>query len=200
MELNDLQRAIEAILFAAGERVEISRLASALETDPADIAAAADELADQLAFDRRGIRILRLEGGYQMVSSGEMADFITKALETRKPPKLSASQLEALTIVAYYQPATKALVEQIRGVDSSYSISALLNKKLIAESGRLNVPGRPILYRTTPDFLRTFGISSLEELPPIEKINFGETAEELPAEAAPQQPEQPQQEEGGWAG
>ena len=93
MELNDLQRAIEAILFAAGERVEISRLASALETDPADIAAAADELADQLAFDRRGIRILRLEGGYQMVSSGEMADFITKALETRKPPKLSASQL-----------------------------------------------------------------------------------------------------------
>ena len=196
MELNDLQRAIEAILFAAGERVEISRLASALETDPADIAAAADELADQLAFDRRGIRILRLEGGYQMVSSGEMADFITKALETRKPPKLSASQLEALTIVAYYQPATKALVEQIRGVDSSYSISALLNKKLIAESGRLNVPGRPILYRTTPDFMRTFGISSLEELPPIEKINFGETAEELPAEAAPQQPEQPQQEEG----
>ena len=126
MELNVLQRAIEAILFAAGERVEISRLASALETDPADIAAAADELADQLAFDRRGIRILRLEGGYQMVSSGEMADFITKALETRKPPKLSASQLEALTIVAYYQPATKALVEQIRGVDSSYSISAVL--------------------------------------------------------------------------
>lgn len=190
MELNDLQRAIEAILFAAGERVEISRLASALETDPADIAAAADELADRLAFDRRGIRILRLEGGYQMVSSGEMADFITKALETRKPPKLSASQLEALTIVAYYQPATKALVEQIRGVDSSYSISALLNKKLITESGRLNVPGRPILYRTTPDFLRTFGISSLDELPPIEKINFGEPAEEIPAEAAPQQPEQ----------
>ena len=181
MELNDLQRAIEAILFAAGERVEISRLASALETDPADIAAAADELADQLAFDRRGIRILRLEGGYQMVSSGEMADFITKALETRKPPKLSASQLEALTIVAYYQPATKALVEQIRGVDSSYSISALLNKKLIAESGRLNVPGRPILYRTTPDFLRTFGISSLEELPPIEKINFGEPLPDEPA-------------------
>ena len=181
-----MQRAIEAILFAAGERVEISRLASALETDPADIAAAADELADQLAFDRRGIRILRLEGGYQMVSSGEMADFITKALETRKPPKLSASQLEALTIVAYYQPATKALVEQIRGVDSSYSISALLNKKLIAESGRLNVPGRPILYRTTPDFLRTFGISSLEELPPIEKITFGEPVEvsETAAEAA----------------
>jgi segregation and condensation protein B len=174
MEQSDLQRAIEAILFAAGERVEVSRMAATLEVDPADITAAADALADQLAFDRRGIRILRLDKGYQMVSSGEMADYITKTLETRKPPKLSASQLEALTIVAYYQPATKAMVEQIRGVDSAYSISALLNKKLIMEAGRLNVPGRPILYRTTPDFLRTFSISSLDELPPIEKINFGE--------------------------
>lgn len=174
MDHKELQRAIEAILFAAGERVEISRLAMALETDEKDIEAAVSSLADELAFDRRGIRILRLEKGYQMVSSGEMADYITRALETRKPPKLSSSQLETLTIVAYYQPATKAMIEQIRGVDSSYSISALMNKKLIEESGRLNVPGRPILYRTTPDFLRTFGISSLEELPTIEKISFGE--------------------------
>ncbi len=174
MELEQLQRAIEAILFAAGERVEVSRLAAALETDEKEIISATDALADELAFARRGVRILKLEDGYQMVSSGEMADFVTKALETRKPPKLSASQLEALTIIAYYQPATKAMVEQIRGVDSSYSVGALLNKKLIEEAGRLNVPGRPILYKTTPDFLRTFGISSLEELPPIEKINFGE--------------------------
>lgn len=179
MDEQELQRAIEAILFAAGERVELDRLAMALETDPADVAAAADKLMDSLSFERRGIRILKLEKGYQMVSSGEMADYITKALETRKPPKLSASQLEALTIVAYYQPATKAMIEQIRGVDSSYSISALMNKKLIEEAGRLNVPGRPILYRTTPDFLKTFGISSLEELPPIEKVNFGEPLEEM---------------------
>ena len=185
MEQTELQRAIEAILFAAGERVEISRLAMALETDEKDIMQAADALADQLAFERRGIRILRLDTGYQMVSSGEMADYITKALETRKPPKLSSSQLEALTIIAYYQPATKAMVEQIRGVDSAYSISALMNKKLIEEAGRLNVPGRPIQYKTTPDFLRTFGLSSLEELPPIDKISFGEqptTAEAAPAE------------------
>lgn len=175
MERIELQRAIEAILFAAGERIEISRLAQVLETDVSEIVSCTDELADKLAFERRGIRILKLENGYQMVSSGEMADFVTKALETRKPPKLSASQLETLTIVAYYQPATKAMVEQIRGVDSSYSVTALMNKKLIEEAGRLNVPGRPIQYRTTPDFLRTFGISSLEELPPIEKINFGET-------------------------
>ena len=174
MEQTELQRIIEAILFAAGEPIEVSRLAMVLETDESDIIAAADALADELSFNRRGIRILKLENRYQMVSSGEMADYITKALETRKPPKLSASQLEALTIVAYYQPATKAMVEQIRGVDSSYSIGALLNKKLIEDAGRLNVPGRPILYRTTPDFLRTFGLSSLEELPPIEKVSLGE--------------------------
>ena len=179
MEQTELQRAIEAILFAAGERIEVSRLAMALEADPKDIIAAADKLMDELSFDRRGIRILKLDDGYQMVSSGEMADFVTKALETRKPPKLSASQLETLTIVAYYQPATKAMVEQIRGVDSSYSVSALLNKKLIEEAGRLNVPGRPIQYKTTSDFLRTFGISSLEELPAIEKVNFGEPIETM---------------------
>ena len=174
MEQTELQRAIEAILFAAGERIEVSRLAAVLEADPKDVIRAADALADELAFNRRGIRILRLEDGYQMVSSGEMADYITKALETRKPPKLSASQLETLTIIAYYQPATKAMVEQIRGVDSAYSITALLNKKLIEDAGRMNVPGRPILYRTTPDFLRTFALSSLEELPEIEKVDLGE--------------------------
>ena len=178
MDREELQRAIEAILFAAGERIEIARLAAVLETDEADVEDAVDALADTLAFERRGIRILKLEKGYQMVSSGEMADYVTKALETRKPPKLSASQLETLTIVAYYQPATKAMVEQIRGVDSSYSVAALLNKKLIEEAGRLNVPGRPIQYKTTPDFLRTFGLSSLEELPPIEKVSFGEPVEQ----------------------
>lgn len=183
MEQEQLMRILEAILFAAGERVEVSRLAQVLEVDAGEIIQAADRLADELAYNRRGIRVLRLENGYQMVSSGEMADYITKTLETRKPPKLSSSQLETLTVIAYYQPATKAMVEQIRGADSSYSVAALLNKKLIEEAGRLNVPGRPIQYKTTPDFLRTFGLSSLEELPPIEKIAFGEPIE-LPEEAA----------------
>ena len=174
MEQIEIQRIVEAILFAAGERIEVSRLASVLEVDQEEIVKAVDAMADELAFNRRGVRILKLENGYQMVSSGEMADYVTKALETRKPPRLSASQLETLTIVAYYQPATKAMVEQIRGVDSSYSVGALLNKKLIEEAGRLNVPGRPILYNTTPDFLRTFGLRSLEELPAIEKVSLGE--------------------------
>ncbi len=194
MEQTRLQRAIEAILFAAGERIETARLSMALEVDEDEVRAAADALADQYSFERRGIRILRLENGYQMVSSGEMADYVTKALETRKPPRLSASQLEALTIVAYYQPATKAMVEQIRGVDSSYSVSALMNKKLIEEAGRLNVPGRPIQYRTTPDFLRTFGLSSLEELPPIEKVAFGEPIQASGPDT-PQEPS-PAREEG----
>ena len=174
MEKKEIQRIIEAILFAAGEPVEISRLSMALEIDEDEITAAVNEMIDELAFERRGVRIIRLEKAYQMVSSGEMADYVTKTLETRKPPKLSSSQLETLTIIAYYQPATKAMVEQIRGVDSSYSVAALMNKKLIEEAGRLNVPGRPILYKTTPDFLRTFNLHSLDELPAIEKVSFDE--------------------------
>lgn len=188
MEFEQLKRAIEAILFAAGESVEVGRMALALETDPEEVRQACEALSDLYSYERRGIRIIRLESAYQMVSSGEMADYVTKALETRKPPKLSGAQLESLTVIAYYQPATKAMVEQIRGVDSSYSISALLNKKLICEAGRLNVPGRPFQYATTADFLRTFGLSSLEELPEIDRVDFGkiETAEQ--SEQLPEDP------------
>ena len=172
MEENDIQRAIVAVLFAAGEPVDAGRLSFALEVDEDEIHRETQHLMDRLSFSRSGIRIVKLENAYQMCSSGEMASYVTRTLETRKPPKLSASQLETLTIIAYYQPATKAYVEQLRGVDSAYSVSALLTKKLIEECGRLNVPGRPILYRTTPDFLRTFGLQSLEDLPEIELMNF----------------------------
>lgn len=172
MELSELQRAIEAILFAAGEPVSIERMAIATASDYKDVENAAKALTDEYAFSRRGIRLVRLEDSYQMCSSPEQAQYVTTALETRKPPKLSASQLEALTVIAYYQPTTKAFVEQIRGVDSSYCVGALLNKKLIEECGRLNVPGRPFLYRTTPDFLRTFGLRSLEELPEIDRAQM----------------------------
>ena len=140
------------------------------------------QLMDRYAFERRGIRIVRLEDSYQMCSASDLAGYVTRALETRKPPKLSASQLESLTVIAYYQPATKAYVETIRGVDSSYSVNALLNKHLIEECGRLNAPGRPILYRTTPDFLRVFGLESLEDLPPMEKMSF---SAELPLPETP---------------
>lgn len=197
MEQNDTQRAVMAILFAAGESVDAGRMAQALEVDVDEIHAACKALMDELSFGRSGVRILRLEDAYQMCSSPEMASYVTRALETRKPPKLSASQLEALTVVAYYQPTTKAFVEQIRGVDSSYSMAALQTKKLIEDCGRLNVPGRPILYRTTPDFLRTFGLQSLDELPEMDlpKFKTGEqlvmeqaAAEEAAAEPAGDQP------------
>lgn len=182
MEQAELTRIIEAILFAAGEPVPAERIAAAAQCEVSQVHEAAKALSDAFAFERRGLRVIRLEDSYQMCSSGEMSPYITKALETRKPPKLSASQLETLTIVAYYQPATKAYVEQLRGVDSSYSINALLSKKLIEECGKLNVPGRPNLYRTTPDFLRTFGLESLDELPEIERMQFGK----------PVQPEDPE--------
>lgn len=173
MEQNELQRIAEAILFAAGDPMPAARIAEVAECDIDEVHKAVAGLMDAYSFDRRGIRIVKLEDSYQMCSAGEYSSYVTKALETRKPPKLSASQLETLTVIAYYQPATKAYVEQIRGVDSSYSVGALLNKKLIEECGRLNVPGRPILYRTTPDFLRTFGIESVQELPEIERMQFG---------------------------
>lgn len=194
MEENDLQRALMAILFAAGEPVSAERLSQTLETDASQIREELKTLMDRLAFHRSGIRIVRLEDAYQMCSAAEMADVVARTLETRKPPKLSSSQLETLTIVAYYQPTTKAYIEQIRGVDSSYSVSALLTKKLICEAGRLNVPGRPILYETTPDFLRVFGLQSLEELPEIERVDIREKPEEGAAAAA--EGEQLQIEEG----
>ena len=172
MEQNELQRTLMAILFAAGEPVSVQRLAQTLERDPDEIRRETRQLMDALSFHRSGIRIVQLEDAFQMCSAAEQADFVSRTLETRKPPKLSQSQLETLTVIAYYQPATKAYVEQIRGVDSAYSVSALLTKKLICEAGRLNVPGRPILYRTTPDFLRVFGLESLDELPEIDKTQL----------------------------
>lgn len=191
MEQNDLQRALMAVLFAAGEPVAASRLAESLQVDESEIHRECEALISALSYHRSGIRIVRLENAYQMCSSAEMAEYVTKTLETRKPPKLSPSQLETLTVIAYYQPATKAYVETIRGVDSAYSVSALLTKKLIRECGRLNVPGRPILYETTPDFLRVFGLESLADLPDIEKVDIAVKKEQLQLDLDAAQPASP---------
>lgn len=188
MEQNDLQRALMAVLFAAGEPVAASRLAESLQVDESEIHRECEALISALSYHRSGIRIVKLEDAYQMCSSAEMAEYVTKTLETRKPPKLSPSQLETLTVIAYYQPATKAYVETIRGVDSAYSVSALLTKKLIRECGRLNVPGRPILYETTPDFLRVFGLESLADLPDIEKVDIAVKKEQLQLDLDAAQP------------
>lgn len=177
-----------AVLFAAGEPVDAKRLSQTLERDEADIHDACRALMDTLSYHRSGIRLVQLENAYQLCSSPEMADYVSKTLETRKPPKLSPSQLETLTVVAYYQPATKALIEQLRGVDSAYCVSALVTKKLIRECGRLNVPGRPIVYETTPDFLRVFGLRSLDELPQIDKVELHVDASQIePLEQPPEQ-------------
>ena len=191
MEQNDLQRALMAVLFAAGEPVAASRLAESLQVDESEIHRDCEALISALSYHRSGIRIVKLEDAYQMCSSAEMAEYVTKTLETRKPPKLSPSQLETLTVIAYYQPATKAYVETIRGVDSAYSVSALLTKKLIRECGRLNVPGRPILYETTPDFLRVFGLESLADLPDIEKVDIAVKKEQLQLDLDAAQPASP---------
>ena len=191
MEQNDLQRALMAVLFAAGEPVAASRLAESLQVDESEIHRECEALISAISYHRSGIRIVKLEDAYQMCSSAEMAEYVTKTLETRKPPKLSPSQLETLTVIAYYQPATKAYVETIRGVDSAYSVSALLTKKLIRECGRLNVPGRPILYETTPDFLRVFGLESLADLPDIEKVDIAVKKEQLQLDLDAAQPASP---------
>jgi len=125
------------------------------------------KLMDYYSYERRGIRLLRIEDSWQLCSAPDYADVIRKAFEIRKPAKLSQPALEVLTIIAYYQPTTRAYVDQIRGVDSSYTMGLLQERKLIEECGRLQVPGRPHLYRTTKQFLRAFHLTSLDDLPEI---------------------------------
>lgn len=167
MELKEMEAALEAVLFAAGEPVGVERLCLSLEADRPTLDAVAQRLMDQYSYERRGIRLLRLDASYQMCSAPEYADYVRKTLESRKPARLSQPALEVLAIIAYYQPVTRAYVDQIRGVDSSYTVGLLLERELIEECGRLAVPGRPIQYRTTQNFLRAFGLSSLEELPEL---------------------------------
>lgn len=167
MELKEVESAIEGILFAAGEPVGVERLCMTLDIDRATADAVCQRLADYYSYERRGLRLVRLDNCYQLCSAPEFADYIRKAFESRKPARLSQPALEVLAIIAYYQPTTKAYVDQIRGVDSSYTVGLLTERELIEECGRLAVPGRPILYRTTQNFLRSFGLSSLEELPDL---------------------------------
>ena len=167
MEAKEMESAVEGILFAAGEPVDIKRICMALEVDRSAVEQALQRLKDYYAYERRGIRLLRMEDSWQLCSAPDYASVIRKAFEIRKPARLSQPALEVLTIIAYYQPTTKAYVEQVRGVDSAYTVGLLLERGLIEECGRLQVPGRPILYRTTQKFLRSFHLSSLEELPEI---------------------------------
>lgn len=175
----EISSAIEAILFAAGESVPVARLSLILEATEGEIDYAAAELAEKYEREGRGMRILRLDDKLQMCSAPEYAPYITKTLEQRTPPKLSQSALEALAVVAYFQPVTRAYIDQVRGVDSSYTVSVLQQRGLIEPCGKLDAPGRPALFRTTDVFLRTMGISELSQLPPLPDMTSGEGIEKL---------------------
>lgn len=167
MELKDIESAIEAILFASGEPISLERLAAAVDIDEKTASQLVTRLADHYSYERRGMRVLTIDDCYQLASAPEYAPQVRRAMETRRPPQLSQAALESLAVIAYFQPTTKAYVEQIRGVDSSYTVGLLSDRGLIEECGRLAVPGRPILYRTTQTFLRSFGLQTLEDLPPM---------------------------------
>ena len=164
-EMKEIEAAVEGILIASGEPVHIDRICLAAELDRPTAELVLQKLMDYYSLERRGMRLLRLEDSWQLCSAPEYADVIRRAFEIRKPAKLSQPALEVLTIIAYYQPTTRAYVDQIRGVDSSYTVGLLLDRHLIEECGRLQVPGRPRLYRTTKAFLRAFHLNSLEDLP-----------------------------------
>lgn len=175
----DIASALEAILFAAGESVPVARLSLVLAAEETEILRVAEELAETYRRLGRGMRILLLEDKLQMCSAPEYAPLITRTLEQRKPPMLSQPALETLAIVAYFQPVTRAYVDRVRGVDSSYTVSALVERGLIEVCGRLDVPGRPSLFRTTDVFLRTMGVRTLSELPPLPDLSGGEGVEKL---------------------
>ena len=177
--MTDLKAALEAVLFAAGESVPVGRLSLVFAVEQDEILQAAKELSDEYDRSERGIRLLRMDNKLQLCSAPEYAQLIIKTLEQRKPPMLSQSALETLAIVAYYQPVTRAVIEKMHGVDSSYTVSALQDRGLIEACGKLEAPGRPTLYATTDAFLRVMGIETLQQLPPLPEVQGSEGTEQL---------------------
>ena len=192
MELHEIASALEAILFAAGDSVDLRRIAKVMGVEPWDVRQAAEKLSAEYEQRSSGLRLVRMEESLQLVTAPEHSDLINRCLEKRPQPKLSPTALEVLSIVAYFQPVTRAYIEQVRGADSSYTVAMLSQRGLISPCGRLEAPGRPQLFGTTEQFLRVMGISSLEELPPLPNVATGEGIEELQAaiEAAAAKEEQ----------
>lgn len=185
--MTELEAGLEAVLFAAGDAVPVERLVAALETSREALLDAAAALENLYDFENRGIMLLRLEDKLQLCSRPLYAEAARRVTESRKPPSLTAAALEVLTIVAYRQPVTRAFIDQLRGVDSGGTVAGLLEKGLIEEAGRLDVPGRPMLFRTTEAFLRTFGLSGLEELPALPALEENEQME-IDVDEVPDQP------------
>lgn len=179
MEQEKLNSAIEAILFANGSSVEPSRIAAALEISESEACERLEELMAEYKNAGRGITIIKLNKSYQMVSAKEFAPQIRTVMDLRRNTPLSQAALEVLAVIAYNQPVTKSFVEQIRGVDCSGVIGSLTAKDLVEEKGRLELPGRPLLYGTTENFLRCFNISSIEELPPLPEDDAPDEEEDV---------------------
>lgn len=178
MNAKQLQATLEAVLFAVGEPIEISRLAQSLEVDEETLTSALENLSASLEERNSGLCLLKLDDKYQLCTKSDFAAEIRKVLEVKKNAPLSNAAFEVLAIIAYNQPVTKSFVEQIRGVDCSGVMASLCQKSLIEEKGRLDLPGRPLIYGTTPEFLRCFCISSLDELPSLPSDEAQVTLEE----------------------
>ncbi len=177
MNLKQMQSTLEAVLFAVGEPIETQRLAQALEWDELILEQLLDNLQAKYDETGAGICLLRLDQRVQLCSRLDFAEPIRKVLEVKRNAPLSQAAFEVLAIIAYNQPVTKSFIEQIRGVDCTAVLTGLLQKSLIEERGRLDLPGRPLIYGTTPDFLRVFCISSLDELPSLPTHNDAEKPE-----------------------
>ncbi|MBQ2152482.1 MAG: SMC-Scp complex subunit ScpB [Clostridia bacterium] len=179
MNKDEIFGAVEAILFASGTPVEVEKIAAALELDTATVNSCIDELIRTYSSKEKGIRIIRLNKSIQMVSDKKYGQYVRRVMDMKKNTTLSQAAMEVLAVVAYNQPVTKAFVEQVRGVDCSGVIGSLCQKGLIEEKGRLELPGRPLLYGTTDHFLRCFSIETLEGLPKLpEKKDNDDTDEE----------------------
>ncbi len=175
--MTQLESTLEAVLFAAGDAVSLDRLCAALETPREDILAAARELENLYDFESRGLILRRIDDKLQLCSRPMYAEVARRVTESRRAASLSPAALEVLTIIAYRQPVTRAFIDQLRGVDSGGTLSGLAEKQLIEEAGRLEVPGRPILYRTTERFLQAFALESLDDLPALPALTENEQLE-----------------------
>lgn len=178
MDIQKLSAVVEAILFAGGEPVELDRICEAADAVVSEVQEAIKLLEEKYSEDS-GIELLKLNDSYQLATKQEFAPYIKSALEIKRSSVLSPAAMEALTIVAYNQPVTKGFVESVRGVDSSGVVNSLVEKGLLAEAGRLDLPGRPIAYITTDNFLRAFKLSDISELPPLPEQTGQITIDEI---------------------
>lgn len=183
MTTEELMPIIEAILFSSGEPLEIEKLCEATECVEQEVKNVLDMLSEKYTDSTSGIELLKLNNSYQLATKKDFADYIKTALEIKKNSILSPAAMEALTIIAYNQPVTKGFVESVRGVDSSGVVNSLTEKGLLAEAGRLDLPGRPVAYKTTDNFLRAFRLSSLDDLPPLPEQSQQITIDDVMADA-----------------